>query len=309
MDYKYKASIVIVTYNCQFEKLLKTLESILKQDIKEKQIVISDDGSSDNHFNQLREYFDKMDFLNYILVGADENTGTVKNILRGLEKCEGEWIKLISPGDSFINSSDLREWIDFATSQSKEWSFCGTVYYKLDNNQIVYIKSWRHPSILNCYITNNEEKCRLNYVSLGDGVNGACVICKKEIMLLYLKKISSMVTFAEDYMHIMMMWDGIVPCYFAKDCILYECGSGISTNGSRRWQKILDRERHILYSYIINKLEVNDKVQKRIRQRLKIINHGSIRLYIYIIWRSILLLFEKNRHTSTRIIREEKSML
>ena len=59
-------SILVLTYNSTWEDLENTLESALAQKGICYEIVISDDGSEDNHREQLIQYFERKNFPNYL---------------------------------------------------------------------------------------------------------------------------------------------------------------------------------------------------------------------------------------------------
>ena len=80
-----KISVLVLSYNSDIDKLYLTLKSIIKQKIDDFEIVVSDDGSKDNHEQELAEYFKQNDFSNYKLVMNEQNRGTVQNILSGLK--------------------------------------------------------------------------------------------------------------------------------------------------------------------------------------------------------------------------------
>ena len=57
-----KISVLVLSYNSDIDKLYLTLKSIIKQKIDDFEIVVSDDGSKDNHEQELAEYFKQNDF-------------------------------------------------------------------------------------------------------------------------------------------------------------------------------------------------------------------------------------------------------
>ena len=58
-------SVLVVTYNPQYSKLINTVESILLQKNVRLEIIISDDGSQNNYFEQLEEFFKEHSFSEY----------------------------------------------------------------------------------------------------------------------------------------------------------------------------------------------------------------------------------------------------
>ncbi|SHJ38993.1 Glycosyltransferases, probably involved in cell wall biogenesis [Clostridium cavendishii DSM 21758] len=97
MNYKYNASIVIPTYN-RADLLKLTLDSIVCQNVKyeEYEVIIIDDGSTDNTVEILNDYYNKIN-LKYIF---QENKGyraaTARN--KGITMSEGEIIIFVDCG-------------------------------------------------------------------------------------------------------------------------------------------------------------------------------------------------------------------
>ena len=85
-------SVVVVTFNPSWEKLRITLLSILFQKNINMEIIISDDCSVNNYFEEVRELFAKNSFSNYYLISHIENQGTVNNLLDAVQQCKGRYI-------------------------------------------------------------------------------------------------------------------------------------------------------------------------------------------------------------------------
>jgi alpha-1,3-rhamnosyltransferase len=100
-------SVCCVSYN--HEKFIpKCLESIWNQDYKNIEIVVVDDGSSDNSVNILENLKSKSPFPMTIL--TQQNTGNIgKNFNRAINSAKGKFIAFISCDDFFYE--------DMASSQ------------------------------------------------------------------------------------------------------------------------------------------------------------------------------------------------
>lgn len=80
-------------------------------------------------------------------------------------------------------------------------------------------------------------------------VLGAAIIAQKQVMLKYLQRIVGKVKYAEDNIWRLMMFDGIVGCYFPYPAVLYETGTGVSTLGSNVWKRIGMQQRKKCYQH------------------------------------------------------------
>ena len=104
-------SIIVLCYNPSIDKLLFTLDSLLRQKKIKYEIILSDDGSSIDYFNLVRDYFERNNFTNYKLIRHDCNQGTVLNAYDDVLKSKGQYIKMISPGDAIANFESLFNWV------------------------------------------------------------------------------------------------------------------------------------------------------------------------------------------------------
>lgn len=265
---KYKAAICVLTYFPYMEKLIDTLQSIVKQKKIHFQIVISDDGSQENHFEKIKEYFNKVKFTDYKLIAASENQGTVKNVEHAVLEAEAEYIKLISPGDCLTTETILAEWIDHLEKSKKKWSFSDAYYYSKDEQgRYIFHSCYANPQIVDVYLRHKDEWCRWNYSVLDDIALGAATLCERDLMLRYIQEISGKVKFGEDNIYRLMVFDGFVADYFPKEAILYEYGSGISTSSNKVWEKRLQDDWKVTQSIMISRPSV-EKIQRQIKKVL-----------------------------------------
>lgn len=95
-----KLSIIIPVYNT--EKYLKNcIASLINQELKEKELIFINDGSTDNSFNILQEYKNKYD---NILVLNQENLGQGVARNNALKIAKGDYITFVD-SDDYISGS------------------------------------------------------------------------------------------------------------------------------------------------------------------------------------------------------------
>lgn len=238
----FDVSIIVLTYNAVWEKLEATLDSVIMQEGISYELIIADDGSTNNYKDKIEEYLTRHDIEEYHLVFNKQNRGTVCNLFSGLQVAAGEYIKDISPGDMLADKSTLSDWIAFLKAREFAWTFSEAAYYKKvgDKNEILSCQAF--PNDVSPYINLDFEQCRWNYVALDDIALGATMICKTQLAYDYCKRIINKVKYAEDNMWRLMMFDGIKSGYYPKITMLYEYGSGISTSGNLEWARRLKRD-------------------------------------------------------------------
>ena len=90
-----KVSILIPTYNCA-ATIAGTLDSVFKQPYRDFEIIVIDDGSTDNTREVLQPYSGRIRYL------YQENLGAVKARLLGLRSAAGEYIALVDADDVWL---------------------------------------------------------------------------------------------------------------------------------------------------------------------------------------------------------------
>lgn len=99
-------SSIIVTYNSE-KYMYEAIESVLKQDYPEIELIISDDGSRIFDEQSIRNYIDKHkgnNLVNTIIIHREKNIGTVRNINFALQRVSGEFIKILGGDDIYPDS-------------------------------------------------------------------------------------------------------------------------------------------------------------------------------------------------------------
>ena len=275
-EYSYNVSVVVVTYNPSWDKEKETLDSILKQKGINIEIIIADDGSKENNFSLVKEYFENNEFNNYKLVFNPVNKGTVYNTYSGLLAAEGKYIKFISPGDMLYKDDTLKCWFSFMESKSLGWSFSDVIYYKKNNDNIIPIEVNTHPQNIFIYEGGDDNDIRWQYFVLSDIAVGASMLCLRELQLKYCKEILGRVIYAEDNIWRMMMFDGITGGFYNAHTILYEWGSGVSTSNSSIWEARLHNDWINADKILLDRNSI-DSFQLKMKKAYDI-NRGSSKL-------------------------------
>ena len=54
MNQDYEITVIVCTYNPDLQKLISTLKSVVLQKGVKIQVIVTDDGSSNNYFNEVK---------------------------------------------------------------------------------------------------------------------------------------------------------------------------------------------------------------------------------------------------------------
>ena len=248
---QYDCTVVVGTYNSDLRKLHITLLSIIKQRNIYLQIVVSDDGSSNFAKESLEKWFENNSVRDYKIVTSKVNTGTVKNVIRGVRAADAEMVKLISPGDLLYDEYVLYKMVSFMKKENLKLAFGKGAYYSQENDNI-RLYDFCNPKDLEPYKARNKLKIQKNYLLYRDYVLGALFITNKMLLLNYLAKIDGLVKYAEDCSVIMMIADGIEIGFLDEFLIWYEYRSGISTNGSNIWAERIRNDNKNCFNLLYN---------------------------------------------------------
>lgn len=251
MDIVFEVSIIFITYNSKWEDIKNTLDSILKQENIEFEVVISDDGSEKNYYGQMEEYFGENNFDKYTFVYNTENVGTIRNCIKALNAAKGRYVKAISPGDLLIGATLLADWSKALEKSGRVWSFGRMICAKNTSDKLLTMVCFHAmPQDVTPYIENDDARARYNFVVCKDRAAGPTILCEKKIWLRYLKQLSTIIKYAEDFSYTLLVIDGYIPLYFPHNVVLYEVGSGISTSDDSKWNSIMQEENSKFYEYI-----------------------------------------------------------
>jgi glycosyltransferase involved in cell wall biosynthesis len=114
---KTSISVVIPTYN-RAELVLRALRSVLAQTRPAEQVIVVDDGSTDDTGPLARIQFGSVDYL------AQENRGVSAARNRGIEVATGEWIALLDSDDEWLPEKLERQMA--CLEQEPDYRLCHT---------------------------------------------------------------------------------------------------------------------------------------------------------------------------------------
>lgn len=119
-----KLSIIVPVYNT--EKYLKQcLDSLVRQTVSDYEIIIIDDGSTDNSNVILKEYQEKYSFLH---VYHQKNHGLFYSRKKGLEYAHGDYIGWVD-SDDFVDVDMFRTLYEAAIEQKSDLVYCNYYFY------------------------------------------------------------------------------------------------------------------------------------------------------------------------------------
>ncbi|MGG7079208.1 bifunctional glycosyltransferase/CDP-glycerol:glycerophosphate glycerophosphotransferase [Clostridium sardiniense] len=124
MNSKYKVSVIMPVYNVE-EYLKETLDSLVVQTLDDVEVILIDDGSTDNSKAIIEEYASKHSNI----VGVyQKNSGPSKARNKGIELAQGEFIAFMD-SDDLIPKDSLEVRYNLAVNNDSDVIVCGTCKY------------------------------------------------------------------------------------------------------------------------------------------------------------------------------------
>ena len=119
-----KVSIIIPTYNDE-KYIIQSLDSILVQTISNYEIIIIDDGSTDNTKKIVFDYITNSKLNSKINYYFQENSDQLNAILRGLNYANGEYIFVLHSDDLLFENTSLEKCVNYMDSHLEIDSIIG----------------------------------------------------------------------------------------------------------------------------------------------------------------------------------------
>ena len=135
-----KISVIVPVYNTE-KYISRCLDHLLNQTYKNIEIIVIDDGSTDNSANIVKEYADKYD--NIIFIQNEENKKTFETKRIGMEVATGDYIGFCDSDDYFefeayeymINRIQEKDYDMVTINDDKEYNKKEHSYY---NKELFY---------------------------------------------------------------------------------------------------------------------------------------------------------------------------
>ena len=123
--FPYLISVLIITFQ-QENYIKEALDSVISQNFEGLQIVVSDDGSTDQTIKIVKSYVEKFPALVFLVESA-KNTGITNNCNRGLAICSGKYLSILG-GDDLMLPNKLKTQASYMESNIE----CAVCYHDMD---------------------------------------------------------------------------------------------------------------------------------------------------------------------------------
>lgn len=174
-------SIILPTYN-RSNYIIRMIDSILRQDYPNFEIVIFDDCSTDNTEDMIRKMYSKDNRIRYIK--REENLGSLTNTADAILNFEfGEWVILIGDDDIFIYNHYFSEAMSLVFKDEEIVMVCSN-FYGVNRETLEILKSFNYANLFQRQIENGKDIFFRNRKCPGY-VGGAAIYKTKILKRIY----------------------------------------------------------------------------------------------------------------------------
>jgi glycosyltransferase involved in cell wall biosynthesis len=134
-------SVLVISYNSS-KTILETLNSVKDQDYKNLELIVSDDSSTDDTLEVVRDWVDnnRSRFAGVKISRTRMNSGIPANMNNGMKSVGGKWVKLIAADDILLPSC-ISDNVDFIKESENEIRFLYSKIRVLRSNGNVRVLS------------------------------------------------------------------------------------------------------------------------------------------------------------------------
>lgn len=126
---KMKVSVIMGLYNCE-DTLARCIDSILAQTYSNWEIIMCDDGSTDNTHNIAKEYAEKYD--NMLLINNEKNMRLAATLNHCLEYAKGDYVARVDTDDICLPNRFEKQ-VDFLNN-NPQYEVVGSWMILFDDN-------------------------------------------------------------------------------------------------------------------------------------------------------------------------------
>ena len=143
---KMEVSLIIPVYNVE-GYLDKCLQSVEKQTCKDIEVIIINDGSTDNSYEIVKKYIDRNENFQCYTI-ENRGLGGARNY--GLEKASGEYVCFLD-SDDYIDSGCIETMLNQAKKNKSDIVVCNCCDVTEDGTIISYYKNKYQKEVTNIY--------------------------------------------------------------------------------------------------------------------------------------------------------------
>jgi len=270
---KSLVSVTVITYNSS-AFVLETLESVRNQTYKDIELIVSDDGSTDDTVEKCNVWINqnKERFVRVKILTINKNTGIPANGNRAIKACKGEWIKGIA-GDDLLLPECVAANMEYVTSMHEEISI-------LFSN----MQSFHMGKEQNMLDSVNDKICLQNFSRLSceeqfeellvsNFLPAPTAFYRKSLLLQY--PYNELYRYAEDYPEwLKLTYNGVKLYFMDKVTVMYRCDNISATRSDQYYYLPRMHESRVLFFW-------NEEMKYLRKEHETIYNRERKELFLY----------------------------
>lgn len=245
-------TVLVAQYRPDAAALRRTLASLALQDTRDFAVMLADDGSPQNYFGQSKAWLAARGIHDVQTAALEQNGGTVRNLIHGLESVSTRWVLTLSPGDYLYDSATLSWWLARLQADQPQVAFARQAYYTPEPEprpapgETPFDRTPYDPAHYDA------RTIKRNLLLYDDGISGCGMVYERDLLLHALGQMAGRVRLAEDFAVRLFAVQGVPITRYDRLTSWYEYGGGVSTNDTARrrmaaeWQAMVEllRERY-----------------------------------------------------------------
>src|SRR3990172_11149387 len=136
-----KVSVIIPTFNCE-EYIEETLSSVLFQTFTDFEVIVVDDGSTDNTIKVIKPYLDKISYIQKDNGGQ----GSARNL--GISLAKGEYLAFLDSDDLWLPDKLSLQVGYMENNPNVSLTFTDAVAFEERKGHKEKIFEWKYPDVL-----------------------------------------------------------------------------------------------------------------------------------------------------------------
>lgn len=245
-------TVLVAQYRPDAAALRRTLASLALQTTRDFRVVLADDGSPQPYFAESIAWLAAHGISDVQTAAMEQNGGTVRNILNGLDKVATRWVLTLSPGDYLYDPDTLAWWLERLQADAPRVAFARQAYYTPGQNpapapgETPFDRTPYDPA------RYDGRTVKRNLLLYDDGISGCGMVYEGALLRQALEAMAGRVRLAEDFAVRLFAVQGVPITRYDRLTTWYEYGEGVSTNAGARqrmaaeWQAMVEllRERY-----------------------------------------------------------------
>lgn len=282
MDREIKVSIIIPIYNVE-KYVERAVESVLNQSIKEIEVILINDGSTDKSGELIKKY--EVDHRVTIINKKNEGQGKARNI--GIEISKGNYVGFVD-ADDWIDERFYESMIDKVKKENAQMAIAGRKIIDVNNKLKMTVNQLEVVGNFKCY---DDKK---NYISNKFFYPYSAIVCNK----LYSSKIIKEKNIRFKDVSEVGSEDTLFNYEFINNIDKYITVDGIYYNSFQRSDSTMR-------TYRAGYMERTNKLIKSLYDIEGEINSNILSIFIYFYDRNIEILSNFNIKNIYKTMREE----